>query len=305
MTPTCILVTSLLPSREPALRKAAVASWHRAGFIVLSVNAPAEIPALTADHPDVTLVAAPATADKIAGKPVPYIHDMLGALRAACRSHDVPLTDCTVGIINDDIHLRLAPESLPALCAAAQGSVILGPRVDVAAAADLDRFTPTGKETYSVGYDYFVMSGDVLDDFGASPFCIGMPFWDYWLPLMALLRGRTLKSCQSPIALHISHETRWDNTIYVFFHALIAAVLDLSRQSRERDISATGRQFDLLLDVLTHVYGDVFARGTEPGKDGLPNAAGIDGLAAFYDRFQEVAVHHIKTRASTITLPFA
>ena len=103
-----------------------------------------------------------------------------------------------------------------------------------ATAAEIDRFRATGKEAYSVGYDYFLMSGDVLDDFADGPFCLGMPFWDYWLPLMALLKGRPLKALQSPVALHVAHETRWDDTIYLFFHALIASVIETSKASRGR-----------------------------------------------------------------------
>ena len=50
-------------------------------------------------------------------------------------------------------------------------------------------FVATGAETYSIGYDYFLMSGDLLGDFADSPFCMGMPFWDYWMPLVALLQA--------------------------------------------------------------------------------------------------------------------
>ena len=146
------------------------------------------------------------------------------------------------------------------------------------------------------------MSGDLLGDFADSPFCVGMPFWDYWMPLVALLKGRPLKALRSPVALHIAHETRWDDTIYVYFHALIGAVLQACEASRGRDTSATGRQFELLLDMLKHLYDDAFARGTKTGSDGnvLPDA--VEGLAAFYDRFQEVAVHHIKSRAQPLVL---
>ena len=291
------LVTSLAPGRDLGLQRAAVKSWQDAGFTVLSVNAAPEIPALTRDHPGVTLVTAAATAEKVAGKPVPYIHDLLKALRAACQASGTAPADCTVGVINDDIYLRSAPEDLAALHDAARGSLILGARVDVATAADLAAFVPSGDERYSIGYDYFLMSGDLLADFTDGPFCLGMPFWDYWLPLVALLRGRPLKALLSPVALHIDHQTRWDDTIYVFFHALIAAVMDVSRESLSTESSPQARQFALLFDVISHVYNDIFTRGT-----GTPAPGGIETLAAFYDRFQEVAVHHIKTQAKPFSL---
>jgi len=297
------LATSLVPGADRALQTAAVQSWRDAGFTVMSVNGAAEIATLTRDYPHVTFVTAPTTAEKLAGKPVPYIHDLMKSLRAACVAHGASLADCTVGIINADIHFRMPAQATAALLASARDAVVLGPRVDVATQAALDAFRPSGHETYSVGYDYFLMSGNVLADFNDSPFCLGMPFWDYWLPLIALLKGRPLKTMLAPVALHVGHETRWDHSIYFFFHALIGDVMDVCRATREQSIFAPARQFDMLYDLLSHVYADVFARGTKPaGNTNEPDAAGVTALANFYDRFQEVIVHHIKSHAAPVDL---
>jgi hypothetical protein len=299
MSTPLFLATSLVPSADRALQAAAVESWRNAGASVFSVNGAAEIAALTRDYADVTFVTAAKTAERIAGKPVPYIHDLMKTLRQASAGHP----DATVGIINADIHLRFKPADILTLNTGARDSVILGSRVDVPSMDGVKNFAPTGTETYSVGYDYFLMSGNVLDDFSDSPFCLGMPFWDYWLPLIALLKGRTLRSLFAPVALHVGHETRWDNSIYLFFHALVGDVLNVCQKSREQGTSSTARQFDVLCDILGHVYGDVFARGTTPApgrKD--PDEAAVATLAAFYDRFQEVIVHHIKSRAVPLDL---
>ena len=315
-----ILATSIVPGRDEVLHRATIESWRAAGCEVISVNGKAEVGAVRAAYPDLKVVEAPATAERFAKKPVPYIHDLLKALRSAAAAYDVPLKDCTVGIINADILFRSVPTLAESLCREAQGALILGPRVDVDASASFTSFLPTGSETYSVGYDYFFMSGDLLGDFEDSPFCMGMPFWDYWVPLAALLRGHPLKSLNSPVALHVTHETRWDDSIYLFFHSLVAYVIEMCRKTTGRAVSAEARQFDLVFDVLTHLYGGVFARGTEParavnardsneaglppaGGGSTPDPAGIAALADFYDRFQQVAVHHIKSRASVLTIP--
>lgn len=297
--PQIILATSLAPRRDRDLQAAALASWRAAGFAVISVNGAKESGQVREEFPGVEVIVAERTAEQFAKKPVPYIHDLLSALRRACAGRD--LGACTVGIINADIYIRPLTGLLPALATAAKGALLLGPRVDVPDRAAFAAFAPTGAETYSVGYDYFLMSGDLLDDFAESPFCIGMPFWDYWMPLVALLKGRPLKTVAAPVALHAAHDTRWDDTIYLFFHALISHVLDLCRASTGKGTAADSRQFDLMFDALTHIYAGVFARGTEtpPGATAPPEAA-VAALADFYDRFQEVAVHHIKSRA----LPF-
>jgi len=298
-----IVATSIIPGRDQTLHKATIESWRAIGCEVISVNGADEAAKLRAEYPGLTVIAVSATAERYARKPVPYIHDLLKTLRSACAAHNVPIAQCTLGIINADIFFRDVPDFAGTLRREAKGALILGPRVDVDASASFTAYRPSGDETYSVGYDYFFMSGDVLDDFADSPFCMGMPFWDYWMPLAALLQGRTLKSLQSPVALHVTHDTRWDSSIYLFFHSLIAYVIELCRKTTKRDDSAPARQFDLLFDVLSHLYGGAFARGTEAVADSnQPDPAGIAALADFYDRFQQVAVHHIKTRATPITV---
>lgn len=296
-----VLATSLVPQRDHALQAAAVASWRAAGFAVISVNGVKEADLVRREFPGVEVAAVERTAEQFAKKPVPFIHDLLGALRRACGGAN--LAECTVGIINADIYIRPLPDLARTIRREAKGALLLGPRVDVPNRAAFETFVATGAETYSIGYDYFLMSGDLLDDFAEGPFCMGMPFWDYWMPLVALLQGRPLKAVTTPVALHVAHDTRWDDTIYLFFHALISYVIELCRTSLGRDVSAPSRQFDLMFDALSHIYAGVFARGTEkpPGAD-APDEAAVAALADFYDRFQQVAVHHIKSRATPISV---
>jgi hypothetical protein len=117
------------------------------------------------------------------------------------------------------------------------------------------------------------------------------------------LRGRALKTLASPVALHVTHAPRWDGSVYLFFHALISYVTDLAARTRGRDTSAAGRQFDLLYDLVSHLYRGTFAKGTEPARGGTdPDPGGVAALADFYDRFQEVIVHHIKSNAVSFTV---
>lgn len=307
MTPSPIfLATSLVPSRDLALQAATVASWIACGFDVISVNGAAEADAVRKAFPDVMVLPVSATAERFAKKPVPFIHDMLKVLRQAIAARGLAPASCVVGIINADIYLRNVPGLGDFIRREANGSLLCGPRVDVPDAASFTGYQPTGGETYALGYDYFFLSGAALEDFADSPFCMGMPFWDYWMPLVTLLKGMPLKTFTSPVALHVHHETRWDDTIYLFFHALINYVIELCRRTRGQNPSAAGRQFDLFFDFVSHLYSGVFARGTEaaPGAAG-PDAAGVTMLADFYDRFQQVIVHHIKAQAAPVTLPEA
>ncbi len=293
MSDGLIIATSLSPIDDRNVQPMAMGSWLSHGFTVLSVNTAEEIEQLADQYPDIRFVVAERTAERFAGRPVPFIFDLLQAAKKEANGNE------TIGITNADIFLRPAPGLGAFFTEAAKGAVVLGPRVDVGDPASFETYAPDVEPEFSVGYDYFLMSRDVVDDFEDSPFAMGMPFWDYWLPLSVHLAGRPLKALKSPIALHVSHDTRWDDTIYLFFHALIAYALEQGRKNADQD-DAAGRQLAFFLDVVSHTYGHIFENGTA-GTDGeQPDEMGVAALADFYDRFQETAVHTIKSNAQTI-----
>lgn len=280
------IATSLIPNRDHELQLAAINSWTALGFAIVSVNAASEVDSIRTQFPGVTVVTANRTAEKAAGKPLPFINDMLKA------AHENAPTASVVGLLNADIILRSAPNLINALTRDAADAVVMVPRVDVVHLADCATFTATGRETYSIGYDGVFMPPHMIALLPESIFCIGMPFWDYWLPLMVLLKGQPLKSIASPIALHVTHKTRWDKAIYVFFHALVSDMLNVGTDQK-RTIQEPA--FEIAIDVLQHTYADIFDRAT--GRNSQDNEANAETLASFYDRLQEVVVHHIKAKA--------
>jgi hypothetical protein len=171
-SPPIFLATSLVPGRDHALQAETVASWLACGFEVISVNGAAEADAVRKAYPDVMVIPVSATAERFAKKPVPFIHDMLKVLRQAIAARGLAPDTCVAGIINADIYLRAVPGLKEFIQREAHGSLLCGPRVDVADPESFARFTPTGEETYSIGYDYFFMSGAALEDYADSPFCI-------------------------------------------------------------------------------------------------------------------------------------
>ena len=287
------VATSLAPGLSQDIQAAAVKSWKNLGFSVMSVNAATEVEHVKRLFPDVTVIPAARTAEKIAGKPLPLIADVL----RAARDHDPNAS--VIGLINSDIVLRQLPNLAPALLREAAVTVVMLPRVDVPTLDACEHFKPAGSEKYSIGYDGVFLPPKLIPAIPESLFCIGMPFWDYWLPLMTLLQGHGLKTLASPVALHVAHDTRWDRSVYVFFHALVSDMLRVSaNQKNKESIPALG----LALDVLGHTYNDIFERATKP-SDGQDSAANADVLAAFYDRIQEVVVHHIKAAAKPLLVP--
>lgn len=286
-------ITSLSPRDERGVQPQAVQSWIDHGATVFALNTEQEISVLKSEFQSVEFIAAPRTAEQHAGRPVPYIFDLLNAAKDRTTEGD------TIGIINADIFLRPLDGLLPWLKTQAEGALVLGPRVDVADTQAIRTYTPETTPTFSVGYDYFVMDRDLVDDFKDSPFALGMPFWDYWLPLTAYLAGRPLKALLSPVALHVHHETRWDDTVYLFFHSLIAYALEQSKNTATDDNPA-GRQLSFFLNVVAHHYGSIFENGTSGREATEADGNAIAAMADFYDHFQQTAVHTIKANAQTI-----
>lgn len=287
-----VLATSLSPIDGRDVQPTAIQSWLDLGATVLAINSKDEIEALAPSFPSVRFIPTSRTAEQHAKRPVPFIFDLLQAVKAHSEPGD------TVGIINADIFLRPLPGLFDFLTEQSKGSLILGPRVDVEDKTEFSGFTSPHEPTFSVGYDYFVMDRDLIDDFADNPFAMGMPFWDYWLPLTAYLAGRNLKALKSPVALHAKHETRWDDTIYLFFHALVAYALEQSKVN-DQTTDPTLRRLSFFLNALSHHYGFVLNSGTAEQGDSLDDGA-LTALADFYDRFQETAVHTIKSNAETI-----
>jgi hypothetical protein len=291
-SPAIAVATSLVPGRDIDIQTAAVRSWQALGFAVVSLNAPAEAAAVRRQFPGVAVTEAQRTAEKAVGRPLPFIGDLLAAARAHGPAARV------VGVINADIVLRPSRDLSAALLRESENGAIMLPRVDVPDLNAIAAFRPSGRETYSVGYDGAFMRPETIADVPENLFCIGMPFWDYWLPLTMVLQDKTLKTLAAPVALHISHPTRWDGSIYLFFHALVSDALKIcaARQAKSADAA-----FAVLLDMLRHSYADLFRRATQGGEAN----PGVEALASFYDRIQEVVVHHIKAKAVPVAVPDA
>ena len=67
---------------------------------------------------------------------------------------------------------------------------------------------------YTVGYDvFFFEREEVGGDIGQS-FAIGIPWWDYLLPILFRLRGLRINLLTSPIAFHLQHPTNYNMPIW-------------------------------------------------------------------------------------------
>lgn len=200
------LATSLAPFSLKS-QQLAVASWQELGFKVLSFNAPEEFVELKAEFPGVQFVAVARDARREHGKPLVYINDVLDSL-AGCESQ-------ICGIINADILLRVGDGQafVDFLLREASDAMLFGSRINVLSTTELE-----GEEHRS-GFDYFFFDRNLIPLYQQSKFCFGIPWWDYWFPLVPFLSGVPTRRLVSPVAFHPIHQDRWSKPDWKDFGA--------------------------------------------------------------------------------------
>lgn len=197
------IATSIAPSNLEH-QKRAVRSWKALGFSVVSVNNPGEIDMLHAHFPDVQFVKAQRHGQTLAGKPYVYFDDVLQALAHSPSP--------VVGIVNSDIYLKADDGFIAFVGQEAADAMLFVPRLDV-----VDLESDDAGKLNAWGFDAFFFPRHVATMYPATEFLIGVPWWDYWAPLVPLLQGIPGKRLLSRVALHVLHEQKWSLKLYEEF----------------------------------------------------------------------------------------
>ncbi|HEX42765.1 MAG TPA: glycosyltransferase [Phycisphaerales bacterium] len=232
--PAVTIVTSIAPSRIGA-QENAVRSWLDLGFRVISVNCREEVDRLAPAFPRVEFMAAPRDARDLYGKPLVYLDDVLGVL--AVNAGDL------CGIVNADIHLSGDRGLLDFIEHQASQSLFYGSRLDVDALGDEDG------TIYNCGFDFFFFDKSLIARIPASNLCLGMPWWDYHLPVAALLNGAELRRLTTPVARHIRHTFEWSGDHWgrlasEFFQSLRGGIdLHFNGDEKTNPWTRLGRRF--------------------------------------------------------------
>jgi hypothetical protein len=186
-----------------------IQSWIDCGFRVLSVNHPEEIPNLAAKYPGVTFIPTTRTASAWTGRKNPFIADLLLALM------DAP--EPALGIINSDLLFEPSAVWVEKLPNAVTESMVVMHRYDTSSLLE-------GVLRPFYGFDCFFFDKataiKALED--AIPFAMGVPWWDYWLPCVALLNGRAITLVGRPTVLHLVHNQGYSWQVWRDFAGIFA-----------------------------------------------------------------------------------
>jgi tetratricopeptide (TPR) repeat protein len=171
-----------------------VRSWLDCGFRVVSINHPDEIADLAASYPDLSFVPTERDASAIAGRRTPYIADLLRAL--------IETQGAALGIINSDLVFEPSTAWRTWLPGAVHDAVVMGQRHDA------NSLLTGSFRKYYWGFDFFFFDVKAALDLveTATPFAMGLAWWDYWLPAAASLKGRSIVALERPTVAHLVHK---------------------------------------------------------------------------------------------------
>jgi len=223
------IATSIMPGRIEA-QQAAIDSWLRAGFEVLSANPPGEVEHLHTEFPGVRFVTVARPETGQVERPNVAIGDLLLLLDATAGP--------VCGIVNSDISFRVHQDFLAFIEEHAANGMVFGSRIDM----DSD-----GQELkeFCLGFDYFFFDKALIPYVPPTGFCLGLPYWDYWLPMALLLQGVAVKRLLSPVAFHERHHSAWDKHLDVFGGKFLEGLKKLALDNREGQ-ALSGRLQDSL-----------------------------------------------------------
>ena len=123
------------------------------------------------------------------------------------------------GIVNSDIHLVAADDIQEFIGKNASGGLVFGARQDVESLDDL-----VGVE-YGGGFDFFFFDRSLISLYPKTDFCLGAPWWDFWTPLVPIIKRAPVKQFISPFAYHRNHPTKWSQDVFDKFARLFAEYL--------------------------------------------------------------------------------
>lgn len=199
------IITSIAPKplgKDLENQQLAIKGWRSHGFKVISLNSTDEVNALQPLYPHVIFHPVTRHAAAEVGKPLVYLEDIFDFLKNELPSNGI------YGIINADIHLKLDFDYQTLIEKEAKQSLVISSRVEVKDANE------TTGQIYTRGFDAFFFDAHLLDKIPKSDYCLGMPWWDFWLPLVAQQQNISVKYLAGPIAYHVQHKNNYSDRLW-------------------------------------------------------------------------------------------
>jgi hypothetical protein len=121
--------------------------------------------------------------------------------------------------VNSDIEFRGHASFFEMVRQEAPGALVFGNRIDLS-----NEKLAVGK-AFRNGYDFFFWDRANSALLEETQMVLGLPWWDFWLPLHAHAQGLRTKRFVTSSMVHIVHPIGWDTVNYVRYAHLCAVSL--------------------------------------------------------------------------------
>lgn len=289
MPDSILMATSIAPNSRIETQRLAVESWLSQGVDLISFNAPDEIETLINDFRNIQFAPVSRTAQSLVNKPLVFVCDILAHLKNSGHRY--------VGLTNSDIHLSDEPGLAAFMQAQAEHSFVSGPRFDV------DDLNSASGILDPVGFDYFLFDRELECAWDDNKLCLGMPFWDHWLPLSFALNGHKVKILSSPVARHERHAVAWSDETLVFNDEFIRALIACQNRFPGPSDDPRIEEFRAL-EIERNYYRLKYRLQESSDAEADPDdqMTGLEELARFFDDVTRHVVKFIRRQAEQISV---
>ena len=89
---------------------------------------------------------------------------------------------------------------------------------------------------FNNGYDLFIFDKDIIDFFINDNYVIGMPWWDFWIPLISIKLQLSVNHIKSEIIYHRTHETNYNSDVWITFGEYLYKDIIVNLMKRKIDV---------------------------------------------------------------------
>lgn len=190
--------TTINPNGNFEAQSEAINSWLLR-YEVYSVNTLEEIEQISNLYPKVNFIENKEIYD-YKSKKLAKLNSILSAIESVVYNSHVAIVNSDI-ILNDKIKNSIFDKKY-------KDSLVIATRHEI----DDGEIYP-----FIYGYDLFIFHTKFISIFKNDNYVIGMPWWDFWIPLIAIVSGLKLYHIKNKVILHRTHQTNYDVDIWITF----------------------------------------------------------------------------------------
>jgi hypothetical protein len=192
------IFTTINPNGNFESQKEAISSWSKK-YNVYSVNTKREIESIKDIYQNVNFIETDDTFN-YNDKKLIKLNSILSVIEEISENETVAIVNSDI-ILNESVELNINKRYLV-------NGVFIGTRYEL----DGDKKYP-----FIHGYDIFIFNSKYSNLFKNENYVIGMPWWDYWLPIVTIRKGLNLYHIKDEFIYHRTHDTNYDMGIWRTF----------------------------------------------------------------------------------------